>query len=138
MTVSLSVVEASDPDGLVDAAGRLGEKIGHLDTLMVQQRQALADLRANWQGRAAAVTAALGAPVPQTPPGTLGDPPRLPGRKPYGTVIHRDGVMVVMGSGNVDGLLEFTISGECRNTTDHRDDGKTAGRDVTGELLSGS
>lgn len=46
--------------------------------------------------------------------------------------------MVVMGSGNVDGLLAFTISGECRNTTDHRDDGKTAGRDVTGELLSGS
>ncbi|KUI30514.1 hypothetical protein AU195_24630 [Mycobacterium sp. IS-1496] len=61
-----------------------------------------------------------------------------PGKKPYGTVIHRDGVMVVMGPGNVDGLLAFTIQGECRNTTDHRDDGKTVGRDITAELLSGS
>ena len=61
-----------------------------------------------------------------------------PGKKPYGTVIHKDGVMVVMGPGNVAGLLAFTISGECRNTTDHRDDGKAVGRDVTPELLSGS
>lgn len=61
-----------------------------------------------------------------------------PGKKPYGTVIHKDGVMVVMGPGNVDGLLAFTVQGECRNTTDHRDDGKTVGRDITPELLSGS
>ncbi|MGE2714233.1 hypothetical protein ACQI4L_09265 [Mycolicibacterium litorale] len=61
-----------------------------------------------------------------------------PGKKPYGTVIHKDGVMVVMNPGNTDGLLKFTILGECRNTTDHRDDGKTVGRDVTAELLSGS
>lgn len=58
MSVSLSVVEASDPDGLADAAGRLGEKIGHLDTLMARQRRALADLRADWQGRAAAAAIA--------------------------------------------------------------------------------
>ncbi|WP_231737629.1 hypothetical protein [Mycobacterium sp. IS-1742] len=61
-----------------------------------------------------------------------------PGKKPYGTVIHRDGVTVVMGPGNVEGLLAFTIQGECRNTTDHRDDGKTVGRDITAALLSGS
>ncbi|MCV7416575.1 hypothetical protein H7K36_14815 [Mycolicibacterium litorale] len=61
-----------------------------------------------------------------------------PGKKPYGTVIHKDGVMVVMRRANNPGLLAFTILGECRNTTDHRDDGKTVGRDVTAELLSGS
>lgn len=58
MTVSLSVVEASNPDGLVDAAGRIRERITHLDALMSQQRQALAELRANWQGRAAAAAVA--------------------------------------------------------------------------------
>jgi uncharacterized protein YukE len=57
VAVSLSVVEASNPDGLIDAAGRIGGTIAQLDTLMAQQRQALADLRANWQGRAA--TAAI-------------------------------------------------------------------------------
>jgi uncharacterized protein YukE len=53
VTVSLSVVEASDPDGLLAAAARVREKIGHLDALMAQQRNALAELRANWQGKAA-------------------------------------------------------------------------------------
>lgn len=53
VTVSLSVVEASDPNGLVDSAARIGEKISRLDTLMTQQRRALAELRANWQGKAA-------------------------------------------------------------------------------------
>ncbi|MGE2714234.1 alpha/beta hydrolase [Mycolicibacterium litorale] len=58
MTVSLSVVESSDLDGLVDAAARIGEKVTHLDSLMAQQRHALAELRANWQGRAAAAAIA--------------------------------------------------------------------------------
>ncbi|KUI25814.1 alpha/beta hydrolase [Mycobacterium sp. IS-1742] len=58
MTVSLSVVETSHPDGLTDAAGRVRESIAHLDTLMARQRLALADLRANWQGKAAAAATA--------------------------------------------------------------------------------
>lgn len=57
MTVSLSVVRASEPDALVDAAGRIGAQIADLDTLMARQRQVLTDLRADWQGTAA--TAAL-------------------------------------------------------------------------------
>jgi hypothetical protein len=60
-----------------------------------------------------------------------------PGLKPYGTVIHRDGVMVIMGIANVDGLLAFTISGECRNMIDHRNDGKAVGREITDELAAG-
>lgn len=53
MTVSLSVVEASNPDGLIDAAGGIRERITRLDALMTRQRQALADLRADWRGTAA-------------------------------------------------------------------------------------
>ncbi|WP_226862933.1 WXG100 family type VII secretion target [Mycolicibacterium baixiangningiae] len=58
MTVSLSVVETSNPDGLIDAAGQIREKITHLDTLLTQQRRALAELRANWLGKAAAAAIA--------------------------------------------------------------------------------
>lgn len=179
MSVSLAVVAGANPDGLIDTAARIGEKITALDAVMAQQRRALAELRGNWKGRAAdaaiaraeanldqqeemrarlsalqtalqtggaqlsstrrgllmlvktlraagwqvaedgtctpplflppvfaglalawtavikklleqfgeidrstaaAVTAAVGGPVPQTPPGTLGDPRRLPGK----------------------------------------------------------
>ncbi|KUI39057.1 alpha/beta hydrolase [Mycobacterium sp. GA-2829] len=53
MSVSLAVVEGSNPDGLIDAAARIGEKITALDTVMAQQRHTLAELRGNWKGRAA-------------------------------------------------------------------------------------
>ncbi|MEN4477974.1 hypothetical protein [Mycolicibacterium cosmeticum] len=59
-----------------------------------------------------------------------------PGKNPYGTVINKDGVMVVMGRAHVDGRVAYTIFGECRDTTDHRDDGATIGRPITEELLS--
>ncbi|BBX34746.1 hypothetical protein MMAG44476_31942 [Mycolicibacterium mageritense DSM 44476 = CIP 104973] len=59
-----------------------------------------------------------------------------PGLNPYGTVIHQGGVMVIMGPAHVPSRLSYDISGECRNTTNHRDDGKTVGRDVSAELNS--
>lgn len=59
-----------------------------------------------------------------------------PGSHSYGTVIHQGGVTVIMGVANVPNLLEINISGECRNTTNHRDDGKTIGRVMTDELNS--
>jgi hypothetical protein len=61
-----------------------------------------------------------------------------PGKVPYGTVINKDGVMVIMARAHVEGLIEYTIYGECRDTTDHRADGGTVGRTITEELLSGS
>lgn len=61
-----------------------------------------------------------------------------PGKKPYGTVINKDGVMVVMGRAHVPGRLAYTVFGECRDGTDHRDDGATVGRPITEDLLSDS
>ena len=50
-----------------------------------------------------------------------------PGKKPYGTVINKDGVMVVMGRAHAPGRLAYTVFGECRDGTDHRDDGSGGG-----------
>lgn len=61
-----------------------------------------------------------------------------PGKKPYGTVINKDGVMVVMGRAHVPGRLAYTVFGECRDGADHRDDGATVGRPITEDLLSDS
>jgi hypothetical protein len=59
-----------------------------------------------------------------------------PGKRPFGRVIHTDGVMAIIGksSGTVkDGSVE--LSGECRNMGDHRHDGTWY--DVTDQLLRG-
>lgn len=61
-----------------------------------------------------------------------------PGKKPYGTVINKDGLMVVMGRAHVAGRVAYTVFGECRDTTDHRNDGATVGRPITEELLKDS
>ncbi|BBY27242.1 alpha/beta hydrolase [Mycolicibacterium sediminis] len=55
--MTVSTVEASRPDRLVAAASDLGGKISALDAEIASQRQALAALRASWQGQAA--TAAI-------------------------------------------------------------------------------
>jgi uncharacterized protein YukE len=52
VSVSVSTVEASNPDALTTAAGQLTTKIGQLDTTIAAQRQALAQLKASWQGTA--------------------------------------------------------------------------------------
>lgn len=53
MSVTVSTVEASDPQGLTAAAGRLGGTIADLDGAITEQQQALDRLRAAWQGTAA-------------------------------------------------------------------------------------
>ncbi|WP_209921517.1 alpha/beta hydrolase [Mycolicibacterium lutetiense] len=53
MSVTVSTVQASQPEQLVAAAADLGTKIATLDTTMAAQRQALAQMRASWQGQAA-------------------------------------------------------------------------------------
>ncbi|ANE78364.1 alpha/beta hydrolase [Mycobacterium adipatum] len=53
MSVTVSTVQASRPEQLVAAATELGTKIAALDTTMAAQRQALAQMRAGWQGQAA-------------------------------------------------------------------------------------
>lgn len=50
LSVTVSMVEASNPQGLTSAAGRLGVTIGELDAVIATQREALARLRAAWQG----------------------------------------------------------------------------------------
>jgi hypothetical protein len=67
---------------------------------------------------------------------TAGAPP---GKSLYGTVIHQGGVMVVMGGvAHAPSRLSITIYGECRDLTNHRDDGGTVGRDLTDELNNDS
>ena len=127
MSMTVSVVESSRPDQLVDAAAELGGKISALDVVLATQRRAVAHLREFWRGQAAdatgwrvaddgtvtappvpavlavlapawtailrkllalfagidaetaaAVTAVMEGPVPESPPGTLGDPRRPP------------------------------------------------------------
>jgi uncharacterized protein YukE len=53
VSVSLSTVEASDPDSLTAAAAALGAKISALDAGLSAQRQAIAYLSEAWQGNAA-------------------------------------------------------------------------------------
>lgn len=53
MAVSLAVVEASQPEGLSDAAVELGDRVSRLDQVMADEQQALIDLRAAWEGEAA-------------------------------------------------------------------------------------
>ena len=53
MSVTVSTVQASRPEQLVASAAELGTKISTLDATIAAQRQALAHMRASWQGRAA-------------------------------------------------------------------------------------
>ncbi|MGY4653980.1 alpha/beta hydrolase [Mycobacterium sp. URHB0021] len=50
MSVSVSTVEASNPDALTAAAGRLTPKIAAVDATIATQRAALVRLKAAWQG----------------------------------------------------------------------------------------
>ena len=52
MSVTVSMVEASNSDGLTAAAAQVGATIGELDTVIATQRQALDRLRLAWQGAA--------------------------------------------------------------------------------------
>ena len=52
MSVTVSTVQASQPAQLVASAVDLGTRIAALDTVLAAQRQALAELRGSWQGRA--------------------------------------------------------------------------------------
>jgi len=54
--VSVSTVEASNPDALTAAAGRLTPKIAALDATITTQRAALVRLNAAWQGTFRCVT----------------------------------------------------------------------------------
>lgn len=52
MSFTVSMVEASNPDGLTAAAAQVGATIGELDTVIATQSQALDRLRVAWQGAA--------------------------------------------------------------------------------------
>lgn len=59
-----------------------------------------------------------------------------PGKNPFGTVIHTDTVMAVIGQNPVareDGYVH--VFGECRNMDNHRDDA-TTNVNVTDQLLN--
>ncbi len=60
MSVSVSTVEASEPDSLTAASDQLGAKIIQLDAVIAVQRRALDALEASWQGQASAAAIARG------------------------------------------------------------------------------
>ncbi|WP_102144198.1 WXG100 family type VII secretion target [Mycobacterium hubeiense] len=60
MTVLVSDVEASRPEGLSIAADRIADDSGRLSGIIAQQRQQLAELRQSWQGTAADAATARG------------------------------------------------------------------------------
>lgn len=51
MSVSVSTVESSDPDSLTAASNQLASRIVRLDVVIADQRRALDELEASWQGR---------------------------------------------------------------------------------------
>jgi uncharacterized protein YukE len=53
VSVSLSTIEASNPDSLTSAAAELGDKINSLEASLDVQRHAVAQLRDAWEGSAA-------------------------------------------------------------------------------------
>jgi hypothetical protein len=60
------------------------------------------------------------------------------GTRPCGVVIHTETVMAVIG--RASGVVErgsIRLCGQCRNMTDHRNDGKTVGTDITDQLTGG-
>lgn len=58
LSVTVSTVQASQPEQLVTAASDIRGKISSLDAAIASQRQALAHLRASWQGKAATAAVA--------------------------------------------------------------------------------
>ena len=58
-----------------------------------------------------------------------------PGKKPFGTVIHKGAIMAIMAQDATyreEGYVQ--VSGECRNMVDHRNDRKTIAVDITDQL----
>ncbi|HWF28742.1 MAG TPA: hypothetical protein VG327_10250 [Mycobacterium sp.] len=60
-----------------------------------------------------------------------------PGLHPNGRVINKDGVMAVMSWGPNPGWSRIQLYGECRNMTDHHNDGKTNWVRITDQLRAG-
>ncbi|MBJ7339298.1 alpha/beta hydrolase [Mycolicibacterium sp.] len=60
MSVSVSAVESSNPDALTAASDQLGTKIIQLDAVLAEQRRALDELEASWQGQASSAAIARG------------------------------------------------------------------------------
>lgn len=58
-----------------------------------------------------------------------------PGQHYFGTTLNKDGVTANMGYVPSDhNYGQIMLYGQCRNTTDHRHDGKTNTTNITGEL----
>jgi len=57
-----------------------------------------------------------------------------PGLHPNGRVINRGGVMAIMSWGPNPGWSRIQLYGECRNMTDHHNDGKTNWVKITDQL----
>ncbi len=66
-------------------------------------------------------------------PGWAPGPP--PGFQPAGDVVHKGGVMVIVGPGNYPERGAVQIFGECRNMNDHRSDNQVV--DITAEVRGG-
>jgi hypothetical protein len=60
-----------------------------------------------------------------------------PGLHPNGRVINNNGVMAVMSWGPNPGWSRIQLYGECRNMTDHHNDGKTNWVKITDQLRGG-
>ncbi len=60
-----------------------------------------------------------------------------PGQHFHGTTLHKDGVTANMGFVPSDhNYGQIHLDGECRNTTDHHNDGKTNGIDITNQIVA--
>jgi hypothetical protein len=60
-----------------------------------------------------------------------------PGLHPNGRAINKDGVMAIMSWGPNPGWSRIQLYGECRNMTDHHNDGKTNWVKITDQLRGG-
>lgn len=60
MAISISAVEASQPDRLITAAAEVGTMASQLDSLIASQRDSVAELRKSWSGSAADAAIARG------------------------------------------------------------------------------
>jgi hypothetical protein len=65
--------------------------------------------------------------------GWVDGPP--PGKCPLGVVIHTETVMAIIARASAaDTRGSVQLCGQCRNMTDHRNDGKTVGVEITAQL----
>jgi hypothetical protein len=60
-----------------------------------------------------------------------------PGLHPNGRAINKNGVMAIMSWGPNPGWSRIQLYGECRNMTDHHNDGKTNWVKITDQLRGG-